>query len=546
MISTAPAPSVAASAAAPAPVQRPNAVFLTLLGLLWVWSVWICSRFWSTDDNYSYGFVVPPLILFFLWRRLGAQTAEFWQAVAREAGRGKRFPSWLLAIPALAIFPVEVYRSEYHQSGIVLWAINVGTVALTLAGAWWTGGRRFFVLMLFPFLFYLTSVPWPAKIAHPLQQNLMIGVAQVVTEILLWLGVPVKAEGAVLHLTKGTVGIVEACSGIRSLQSGLMVSLAVGELLMLPRLRRATLVGSAVLLALISNFGRTFTLCWIMENHGEHAMEKAHDTVGNIAMYSFYALIWLVGKLLSRGFEHLDRWPTGSFAESVAGLRSLRWSGLPDFRPFLGAALLMFAVVHGWYLALRFQAKPQTEPLFATRFEDTLPNRKLEWEERVWGTLKASTGENIRHTNSIAPLGFIDGYHLFWRPGPDAKTALHHRPDSCMPGSGWKQVGSVGQTNVVINGQTLNFYVFRFEKQNLKGVTYWGVWRNGQTIEMDYSSSFTDLPEVYRPWPSNRHLMGMELVSCFIPYRPTDPEPSAELALKALPQMFSYRSFQAN
>ena len=66
-----------------------------------------------------------------------------------------------------------------------------------------------------------------------------------------------------------------------------------------------------------------------------------------------------------------------------------------------------------------------------------------------------------------APLGQVSGYHLFWRPSARSKTALFHRPDICMPGSGWKQVGDVEKTEVDFGGTKLDFLVFRFEGLDL-------------------------------------------------------------------------------
>jgi exosortase len=498
--------------------------------------------YWNSDPNYSYGWVVPALIVFFLWRRLGELPAEAWRDFGRDAAGARKISPWLLAIPALGLFPLEVYRTEYFQSGIVLWAINGGTVALTLLAAWWLGGKRFFITVLFPVVFYLTAVPWPALVAVPLQQKLMQGVAVTVAEILLWMGYSVQLEGAQLHLSKGTVGIVEACSGIRSLQSGLMVSLAVGELLMLTRWRRFGLVAAGIGLAIFSNLVRTFTLCWIMEHKGEAGMHAAHDIVGNIAMYSLYALIYMIGMMLElRGNE--APWPTEKvpWRQRVS---QLRWDKVPDARPLLATGVLMFLAVHVWYYTLRVIVKPQVEPQFTALIDPAKGIKKLEYDENVWAKLGPTSGEQLSYETTDAPMGSLSAYHLFWKPSPKSRIALGHRPDICMPGSGWKQDGAVEAIDVPVNGVPLTFHVFRFSRPDgdYRAIQVWGVWRNGQPVEMDYSQRLTASPEKFGFTPTSRHLQGVELVSFFLPYQGSKSPPLSVIT-DNVTKLFSYRPF---
>ncbi len=528
--------------ATPGSKLRMNWAFTFLEAVLWTWSILVCVPYWLRDENYAYGWFVPVGMFLFLWMRLGSQKAEFWDACGREGRTTWKVSPWLIALPGLALFPLEVYREEYYQSGIVLWAINIAKVAFSMAGAWWLGGPRLLKLTLFPLLFFLTAVPWPARIAHPLQQNLMIGVAQVLSEILLWMDVPVRTQGAVLELTRGSVGIVEACSGIRSLQSGLMVSLAVGELMWLSRLHRGVLVAIGIGLALFSNLARTFVLCWLVEKSGPDVMHAQHDLVGNVAMYSLYGLIFGAGMWFSRGQQGI--WPRQDAGTWTDRISRLSWEQVPDFRPLLGMTVAMFVLVHGWYKILEIRADPQTQPAFALLSGKDSGNERKEFDGSVWAQLGATEGDSVQRREPMAPLGVVSSSHLFWRPSAMSRTALHHRPDVCMPGSGWKAEGEVGETTVEISGHPLKFVVFRFNREEAGGrrinaLMLWGVWRNGVEVPFDFSDKLTALPEKYGVLPTARHMLGIELLSVMVPYE--NGAVPLEVARQTLPRMYSYQ-----
>ena len=55
-------------------------------------------------------------------------------------------------------------------------------------------------------------------------------VARVAAETAMLLGTPAHVEGNLIRVSNGLVGVNEACSGIRSLQTSLMIGLLFGEL----------------------------------------------------------------------------------------------------------------------------------------------------------------------------------------------------------------------------------------------------------------------------------------------------------------------------
>ena len=177
---------------------------------------------------------------------------------------------------------------------------TLATVALTLAGAGWLGGRRFLKSVAFPILLFLTAVPWPARIEQPLIQNMMITVAQMVTELLLWLSVPVESNGAVLRLSNGTVGIVEACSGIRSLMT--LATLAVVYAWFFERRwwRRVVLVLAVLPLAVLTNAARVAVTGVLAHTRGASVAEGfLHGISGTLVFVLAVLLLLALAQLLN-------------------------------------------------------------------------------------------------------------------------------------------------------------------------------------------------------------------------------------------------------
>jgi len=76
------------------------------------------------------------------------------------------------------------------------------------------------------------------------------------------------------------VGVDEACSGIRSLQSSLMMALFIGDQSFRQAGLRWLLVGGAVGWAVVGNIGRSLYLSLTAHRHGIAALNEVHDTAG--------------------------------------------------------------------------------------------------------------------------------------------------------------------------------------------------------------------------------------------------------------------------
>jgi len=512
-----------------------------LLGM-WAWAIWSCAEHWQGNPNYSYGWAVPPLALGFGLRR-------YWKlnhARPPASYLAARMPASAQILAALSfgglVFLLEYSREQMWHPEIVLWAICLLTVTSTIAALRGLGGNDLARAEIFPVLFFLTAVPWPPRFEQPITSALMGWVAAATAELLHWLGIEAQTSGAAIALRSGLVGITEACSGIRSLQAGIMFGLAMGEWFLLWPVRRVVLLLLAIVLALATNLARTLALSLQAEWHGVDSLERVHDFIGDTTITALIVGIWVAGKLLA---PRAKRWPLPPATEIAGQARRLLAKLRTEARPVFGLVLLCFVagIICARALSARLEAqdRTQTAPFFTARIDNSSRNRQAPIPRDIWNELRPTSGEYVRRESPELPRGGADCFHFFWKPSAWNRFALVHRPDICMPGVGWKLDGKAEPFDVVLNGRSIRCYIFRFQRGNAHALELWGVWRNGEAVPLDYQPAQVLGAAVP---PPSLHLEGKrrsatEIIACSVIADGTAPPP--EIAVALLQSVFQYK-----
>ncbi|MCK6499804.1 MAG: exosortase/archaeosortase family protein [Nitrospira sp.] len=246
-----------------------HAPCLLILG----WWVGDLQLHWRALPEFQHGWLVVPLALFLAWER--------WPGRPSIASSNARWGPLMLA---MAMFPLvlvaELYQHAVAPSVASSFALSVGCAGYLVAILWlvdgWPVARHF----LFPILFLFVAVPIPKIVWNPVVFGLQGLIAVLNVETLNLIGVPATRSGNLIVLPQGMVGVDEACSGIRSLQSSIMAALFIADL----TLRRVSLkvlfVLIGVVLALMGNFGRSLYLSMTAARHGVDAVIGAHDAAG--------------------------------------------------------------------------------------------------------------------------------------------------------------------------------------------------------------------------------------------------------------------------
>jgi exosortase len=233
-----------------------GALFFIVLGVLYSTVLRDLVTQWWEDDNYSHGFIVPLFTAYLIWNR-------------RQD---------------LRTMPIRGSALGLLRSSLIV--ILAGLVLVHL-------GVRVFRAVAFPLAFLFFAVPLPAilfyKVAFPLQGL----AAQNSAWVLDLLGVPVLLDGNVIHLSRLSLGVVEACSGIRSLISLLALAVAWAYLTLPSALAMTVLIVSAIPITIAANAARIVVTGLVGQSFGmEYAQGFFHSFSGwVIFVFAFVCLL---------------------------------------------------------------------------------------------------------------------------------------------------------------------------------------------------------------------------------------------------------------
>ncbi|MGH8048619.1 MAG: exosortase/archaeosortase family protein [Chthoniobacterales bacterium] len=286
----------APASARPAPVISAGWL-LILAGLIWLPACMRYSIEWSLNAQYYYGWAVPFLAAYLAYERLA-------NCPPASPPENPLLPILVIAFFALPHPFVRIVSEANSDWRLMVWLMGLSAGAICLGLFYLAGGRGWLVHFAFPVLFMATAIPWPSSMETLLVQGMMRTNAQISAGfVTVFAHIPAMAEGNTIRLPGGaSLGVNEACSGIRSLQSTLMASIFLGGLYQLPIFARVVLALLGVAIAFLLNIVRTVFLSWEGATHGIAATEKWHDSAGFAILGVVLVLLWLISRFLEKRY----------------------------------------------------------------------------------------------------------------------------------------------------------------------------------------------------------------------------------------------------
>ena len=420
-----------------------SAALVAMLALVWfVWpTVRTVGQVALAYPDYSHCVLVPFLASFLAWTRR--------DELLNRSG-GLRWPGIPLAAAGVLMSLLGWWYEVALQPGSFGYVFLLGIGAVfVFSGVLWSflGTRRLLVLVV-PVAFLLFAIPLPDSVIEFLTAPLRTIATVGATFLLQKGGLAAHREGNIIEMANGSVGVNDACSGIRSVWVLLTFAVFMYAVMRMSKFRALLLLLAVPMLAIAANLIRVGLSAWAVAcGHPKLAEGMAHDFVGLVTVATASAgIVWL-GLVLSpsRGTPPL---PVDGRGRAV---------GLPAAQPqcFSGIALLVICVmmILGCLARMRIESHyrqhERAEPVPVARQDLTALREALEAKRQVTILdLTTNEVEMLKPDDRLVvscsdPSGTAIYLRvLYWkpeleRPTTDRLVLRPHNPDVCFPAAGW-------------------------------------------------------------------------------------------------------------
>src|SRR5438067_8468530 len=269
-----------------------------------------------------------------------------------------------------------------------------------------------------------------------------------------------------------------------------MISLLFGELKRLSVLRRLELVVGAVGIAVVANFIRAVFLVMVAATENVSEVTRWHDVAGYtilaLVFFGTLGLAYLLGNSEIRSPMPDVRNQKSQSATGNPPVTDAKQ--LPGFPSAIGSSWLIAAIcwllfveigTAAWY---RVHERNLVSGIrWSVQWPEQSSNfRKLKIDEEIRSVLRFDEGNaaawtiasevgtsrrDVRMAQRAVPTSCYL-YVFRWKPGRNsALLANLHRPDVCLPASGWTQVADNGVRNYAVSDSfQLPFRHFEFQR----------------------------------------------------------------------------------
>lgn len=470
-----------------------------LAALLIAWTVHLWPQ-WLHNPDLSHGLFTPIVFILLLHEARTRGTPRY---LSRSVA-GVTAASALALAGLLLIGTAGLYAAALEWSHAVVEFLLAGALCSLLVAGWLVSAEN--TTRLIPFnwpaavaaLSWLLSAPIPPGTYTRLTQQLQAAVTNGVLFSLQLLGIAAIQEGNVINLPHVSVGVEEACSGVRSLLSCVFAGLFLSAVLVKTPWKRAVVIGLSAPLAIAMNFVRSLLLT-LLANSGVDIHGAWHDLTG-------FAILGVTAVLLAGLAWALERnrqadQPAGDPPRSPEIVSNDKLHGESSIsaapQAIVLTVLTLTLVALGFFV---IKTRPSRHSFTAPDLLALLPARAAGWEVTTRNDLYQFSSqlqtrflaERTYTREDAQGLTQLTVYVAYWPPGQASVSQVAaHTPDACWPGAGWVENRAQHRATPLLLGSThlpaAQFRAFRYNEYP-QNVWYWHLY-GGQPIHEEVGSA---------------------------------------------------------
>lgn len=428
------------------------------------------SHRWQTQEEYSYGFLIPPIVAWLLWSRRDALMASVGT------------PSWL----GFALIAVAGVMHIVGELSALFVFSQVGFVVTVFGIVLAIGGYPLLRVVFVPVVFLLFAIPLPYFLDASLSWRLQLISSELGVFFIRLLQIPVFLQGNVIDLGVYKVQVVEACSGLRYLYPLLSLSFLAAYLFQAPFWQRAVIFLSAIPITIGMNSLRIGLVGVMVDRWGPQ------DADGLLHMFEGWVIFIACAGILIGEMALLARYACGKtfFELFYPPVVTARPQPQGQSRTFAYAAPIACVVVLGAVGLAGFFVTTRPEIYPERRSFAAFPGSFGEWKGRA-SSLPVDIQKGLGFSDYVIsdyvspdnrPVNFYVAYYSSQRSGISP-----HSPSVCMPGNGW-QITEFDRVEIPNHGKSLPVNRAIIAKGAERQLVYYWYEERGVTLANEYLS----------------------------------------------------------
>ena len=465
----------------PTNVTRIALFCLFILGLYYSTFIWLVMKDWARED-FGHCYFMPFVVAYLIWDR----KAAFLSCPTK--------PSWVGFFPlclGIAMFWLGDLGGEYLLLYLSCWMVVIGVL-------WVHIGWKKLKTIAFALFMSLTMFPLPHFIYNKISVKLQLLSSKIGVSLMQFYGMSVHREGNIIDLGFTKLQVVEACSGLRSLMSLVVLGLLMAYFFRSNLWKRALFLIFVIPVAIGANSIRLALTGIVYEAWGREAAEGFFHGFSGWVIFCFalgvlLAVMWMLKKMGNADITEKK----GRNPENVYTIKQSEFDAATHQRSD-GSPIGNFLQRH-------------TIATFALLIVTLVISHGIEFRERIpiirpldAFPLKMEKWTGIRHTMDqyyidaldLSDYVIVDYYNKTGKKinlyvayyESQSKGKFIHTPATCLPGSGWsfRQTGRIEIETQLLNGVSIQVNRAYMEKMNQAQLSYYWFLQRGRILNNAY------------------------------------------------------------